>query len=45
MLKKLDNYIKESNNEKINKENELDAANNEYNRLLLKLNQSNEELN
>ena len=44
-VKKLDNYIKENNNEKINKEIELDAANNEYNRLLLKLNQSNEELN
>ena len=33
-VKKLDNYIKENNNEKINKEKELDAANNEYNRLL-----------
>ena len=34
-----------NNNEKINKEKELDTVNNEYNRLLLKLNQSNEELN
>ena len=40
-VKKLDNYFKENNNEKINKEKDLDAANNEYNRLLLKINQSN----
>ena len=44
-VKKLDNYIKENNDEKINKEKELDIAKNEYNRLLLKFNQSNEELN
>ena len=44
-VKKLDNYIKENNNEKINKEKELDTVNNEYNKLLLKLNQSNKELN
>ena len=44
-VKKLDNYIKENNNEKINKEKELDTVKNEYNRLLLKLNQSNEEFN
>ena len=37
-VKKLDNYIKENNNGKINKEKELDTVNNEYNRLLLKLN-------
>ena len=35
---KLDNYIKENNNEKINKEKELYTVNNEYSRLLLKLN-------
>ena len=44
-VKKLDNYIKENNDEKINKEKELNIAKNEYNNLLLKLNQSNEELN
>ena len=44
-VKNLDNYIKENNNEKINKEKELDAVKNECNRLLLKLNQSNKELN
>ena len=44
-VKKLDNYIKENNDEKINKEKELNIAKNEYNNLLLKTNQSNEELN
>ena len=39
------NYVEENNDEIINKEKELDTVNNEYNRLLLKLNQSNEELN
>ena len=44
-VKKLDNYIKENNNEKINEEKEFDIVKNEHSRLLLKLNQSNEELN
>ena len=39
-VKKLDNYIKENNDEKINKEKELNIAKNEYNNLLLKINQS-----
>ena len=43
-VKKLDNYIKENNDEKINKEKELDTVKNEYNRLLLKVNQSNVKL-
>ena len=36
-VKKLRNYVEENNDKIINKEKELDAANNEYNRLLLKL--------
>ena len=44
-VKKLDNYIKENNNKKINAEIKLDIVNNERNKLLLKYNQSNEELN
>ena len=39
-VKKLDNYIKENNDEKMNKEKELNIAKNEYNNLLLKINQS-----
>ena len=42
--KKLRNYVEENNDKIINKEKELDTVNIEYNRLLLKLNQSNEEL-
>ena len=44
-VKKLDNYIKENNDKIINKEKEVDIIKNERNRLLLKVNQSNEELN
>ena len=41
-FKKLDSYIKENNDKKINKEKELDIVNNERNKLLLEYNQSNE---
>ena len=41
---KLDNYIKENNDKKINTEKKLDIINNERNKLLLEYNQSNEEL-
>ena len=44
MLKKLENYIKENNDKKINTEKELEIVENEYNNLLLKYNQSNKEL-
>ena len=49
-LNKLNNdyfedYVEENNNKIINKQKELDRITDEYNRLLLKLNQSNEELN
>ena len=43
-VKKLDNYIKENNDKKIKIEKELDVNENERNNLLLKYNQSNEEL-
>ena len=43
-VKKLDNYIKENNDTKINTEKELEIVENEYNNLLLKYNQSNKEL-
>ena len=43
-VKKLDNYIKENNDKKINTEKELEIVENERNNLLLKYNQSNEEL-
>ena len=43
-VKKLDNYIKENNNKKINTKKELDAVENERNNLLLKYNQSKQEL-
>ena len=42
--KKLDNYIKENNDKKINKEKKLDIVNIERNKLLLEYNQSSEEL-
>ena len=44
-VKKLDNCIKENNDKKINTEKKIDAVENECNNLLLKYNQSNEELN
>ena len=44
-VKKLDNYIKENKDKKINAEKELDVVENERNNLLLKYNQLNEELN
>ena len=43
-VKKLDNYIKENNDKKINIEKKLDIVENERDNLLLKYNQSNEEL-
>ena len=43
-VKKLDSYIKENNDEKINKEKELDIVKNKRNRLLTEYNQSNEKL-
>ena len=43
-VKKLDNYIKANNDKKINTEKELEIVKNERNNLLLKYNQSNEEL-
>ena len=44
-VKKLRNYVEENNDKIISKEKELDTVKNERNILLLKLNQSNEELN
>ena len=44
-VKKLRNYVEENNDKIINKETELDTVKNEHDILLLKLNQSNEELN
>ena len=44
-VKKLENYIKENNDKKINIEKELKIVENEHNNLLLKYNPSNEELN
>ena len=44
-VKKLNYYIKENNDKKINIEKKLDVAENERDNLLLKYNQSNEELN
>ena len=44
-VKKLDNYIKENNDKKINTEKELEIVENERDNLLLKYSQSNEELN
>ena len=44
-VKKLENYIKENNDKKINVEKELKIVENKRNNLLLKYNQSNEELN
>ena len=44
-VKKLRNYVEENNDKIINKEKELDTVKNERDVLLLKLNQSNEELN
>ena len=44
-VKKLENYIKENNDKKINIEKELKIVENERNNLLLKYNPSNEELN
>ena len=44
-VKKLRNYVEENNDKIINKEKELDIVKNERDALLLKLNQSNEELN
>ena len=43
-VKKLDNYIKENNNKKINTKIELDAVENERDNLLLEYNQSKQEL-
>ena len=43
--KKLRNYVEENNDKIINKEKELDIVKIERDALLLKLNQSNEELN
>ena len=43
-VKKLDNYIKENNDKKINMRKKLEIVENERNNLLLKYNQSNEEL-
>ena len=43
-VKNLDNYIKENNDKKINIEKKLDIIENECDNLLLKYNQSNEEL-
>ena len=43
-FKKLDIYIKENNDKKIDTEKKLDTANNEYNHLLLEYNQSRKEL-
>ena len=43
-VKKLDNYIKGNNDKKINMEKKLDIVENERDNLLLKYNQSNEEL-
>ena len=43
-IKNLDNYIKENNDKKINIEKKLDFVVNKCNNLLLKYNQSNEEL-
>ena len=44
-VKKLRNYVEENNDKIINKEKELDTVKNERDILLLKLNQSSEELN
>ena len=44
-VKKLKNCIEENNNEKINKEKELDHITNRCNTLLLERNQLNEKLN
>ena len=44
-VKKLGNYVKENNDKKINIEKKFDIVENERNNLLLKYNQSNEELN
>ena len=44
-VKKLRNYVEENNDKIINKEKDLDTVKNERDILLLKLNQSNEELN
>ena len=44
-VKILENYIKENNDKKINIEKKLDIVENERNNLLLKYNQSDEELN
>ena len=44
-IKKLKNYVEENNDKIINKEKELNTVKNERNILLLKLNQSNEEVN
>ena len=44
-VKKLRNYVEENNDKIINKEKELDTVKNKRNILLLKPNQSNEELN
>ena len=43
-VKKLDNYIKENNDKKINTEKKLEIVENERNNLLLEYNQLNEEL-
>ena len=43
-VEKLDNYIKENNNKKINTKKELDAVENERDNLLLEYNQSKQEL-
>ena len=43
-VKKLENYLKENNDKKINIEKELKIIENKRNNLLLKYNQSNEEL-
>ena len=43
-VKKLDNYIKENNDKKINTEKEVEIVGNERNNLFLKYNQSNKEL-
>ena len=44
-VKKLDNYIKENNDKKINTKKKLDVVENKRNKLLLKYSESNEELN
>ena len=39
-IEKINNYIKENNNKKVDIEKKLDVAKNQYNNLLLKYNQS-----